>query len=67
MKALVEVKFDGIVIPDHVPGLGSDPKAEGGRGAGGGRTPGAYRPNPALAYSIGCMQSRLISAQGNKG
>ena len=29
MKALVDVKFDGIVIPDHVPGLGSNPAAEG--------------------------------------
>src|SRR3954471_1271361 len=35
MRALVEVKFEGIVIPDHVPGVGSDPKNEpaGGRGA----------------------------------
>src|ERR1041385_4074318 len=50
MRALVEVKFDGIVIPDHVPGLGSDPSAEGrgGRGSGG----GGFRPSPALAYLI---------------
>src|SRR2546427_7182798 len=50
MKALVDVKFDGIVIPDHVPGLGSNPAA--GRGAAGaGRAPGeAFRPSPALAY-----------------
>ena len=32
MRALVDVKFEGIVIPDHVPGLGSDPAAEGGKG-----------------------------------
>jgi mannonate dehydratase len=70
MKALVDVKFEGIVIPDHVPGLGSDPRAEaGGRGgAGAGRGPGgAFRPNPALAYLLGCMNSMLIAAQGNRG
>ena len=71
MKALVEVKFDGIVIPDHVPGLGSNPAADAarGRGAGGaGRAPGeAFRPSPALAYLLGCMNSMLIAAQGKKG
>ncbi len=67
-EALVEVKFDGIMIPDHVPGLGSNPKAEGGGGRGGaGRTPGEFRPNPALAYLLGCMNSMLISAQGKQG
>src|SRR3989442_10674008 len=68
MRALVEVKFDGIVIPDHVPGLGSDPRAEPGRGrgAGGSRGPGGFRPNPALAYLLGCMNSMLIAAQGKQ-
>jgi mannonate dehydratase len=62
MKALVEVKFEGIVIPDHVPGLGSDPANEGaGRG-----TPGEFRPNPALAYLLGCMNSMLVAAQGKQ-
>jgi mannonate dehydratase len=65
MKALVEVKFEGIAIPDHVPGLGGNPANEGaGRGAGRG-APGEYRPNPALAYLLGCMNSMLIAAQGN--
>ena len=46
MRALVDVKFEGIVIPDHVPGLGSDPRAEGAEAvaeapAGG---PGTFRP-----------------------
>jgi mannonate dehydratase len=69
MRALVDVKFEGIVIPDHVPGLGSDPAAEGGRGGGGtGRGPGAgFRANPALAYLVGCMNSMLLAAQGKRG
>jgi mannonate dehydratase len=60
MRALVEVKFEGIMIPDHIPGVGSDPANEG---AGGGAR-GGFRPNPSLAYLIGCMQSMLIAAQG---
>jgi len=67
MKALVEVKFEGIVIPDHVPGLGSDPASEGAaRGGAGGRGPAEFRPNPALAYLLGCMNSMLIAAQGKQ-
>jgi mannonate dehydratase len=68
MRALVDVKFEGIVIPDHVPGLGSDPAAEGGRGGGGaGRGPGGgFRANPALAYLLGCMNSMLLAAQGKR-
>ena len=65
MRALVEVKFDGIMIPDHIPGVGSDPSKEGQRGAGGG-APGEYRPNPSLAYLIGCMQSMLVAAGGKQ-
>src|SRR4051794_14237830 len=64
MRALVDVKFEGIVIPDHVPGLGSDPRAEGGRG--GGRGPGTFRANPALADLLGCMNSMLLAAQGKQ-
>jgi mannonate dehydratase len=64
MRALVEVKFEGIVIPDHVPGVGTDPRAEG-QGRGGGRTPGEFRPSPALAYLLGCMNSMLVAAQGH--
>lgn len=65
MRALVEVKFEGIMIPDHVPGLGSDPKAEGGGARGGGGA--GFRANPALAYLLGCMNSMLVAAQGNGG
>jgi mannonate dehydratase len=66
MKALVEVKFEGIAIPDHIPGLGGDPAKEGGRGAGPRGTPGEFRPNPSLAYLLGCMNSMLIAAQGKQ-
>jgi mannonate dehydratase len=66
MRALVEVKFEGIMIPDHIPGLGSDPAKEGGRGAGGRGGPGEFRPNPSLAYLLGCMNSMLIAAQGKQ-
>jgi mannonate dehydratase len=66
MRALVDVKFEGIVIPDHVPGLGSNPNAEPGAGrGGGGRGAGEFRPNPALAYLLGCMNSMLVAAQGH--
>ncbi len=40
MQALVDVDFDGIVIPDHVPTLGVAPGGPQGRGTG------EYRPNP---------------------
>ena len=46
MKALFEVKFEGIVIPDHVPGLGSNPATEGPGRGGAGRGSGEFRPNP---------------------
>ncbi len=69
MKALVDAKFEGIAIPDHIPGLGSTPGAEVSRGGGGaGRGPGEpFRPSPALAYLIGCMNSMLKAAQSNRG
>jgi D-mannonate dehydratase len=65
MKALVDVQFDGIVIPDHVPGLGSNPATEAGRVRGAAGV--AFQPSPALAYLLGCMNSMLIAAQGKKG
>jgi D-mannonate dehydratase len=65
MKALVEVKFDGIVIPDHVPGLGSNPRAETASGRG--TAAAGFRPSPALAYLLGCMNSMLVAAQGKQG
>jgi mannonate dehydratase len=51
MKALAEVKFDGIVIPDHIPGVGivSESQPAGG--------PGDYRPNAGLAYLIAYIRA----------
>jgi hypothetical protein len=68
MKALRDVDYDGIVIPDHVPRMGSAvapaagaPAAgapAAGRGAGGGRgaaNDASYQA--ALAYSIAYMRA----------
>jgi D-mannonate dehydratase len=66
MKALVEVKFEGIAIPDHVLALGGNPATEGaGQGGTGRRAPGEFRPSPALSFLLGCMNS--IAAQGKTG
>jgi mannonate dehydratase len=65
MQALVDVGFDGIMIPDHIPALGVIPGTEAGRQGGGG-TPGQFRANVGLAYLIGCMHSMLKSAQNHK-
>jgi mannonate dehydratase len=62
MRALVEVKFDGIVIPDHIPALGVVPGTpDTSRGAAG----DTYRPSVGLAYLLGCMNSMLQAAQKN--
>ena len=66
MQALVDVDFDGIMIPDHIPALGVIPGTEAGRGGGGRGTPGQFRPNVGLAYLIGCMHSMLKAAQNHK-
>jgi len=67
MQALVDVDFEGIVIPDHVPNLG--PPGQQGRGGGGqgAGNPPQYRPNPGLAYLLGSMHAMLKSAQNHKG
>ena len=68
MKALGDVNFDGIVIPDHIPAVGVIPGTEAGRqGGGGGRgTPGQFRPNVGLAYLLGCMHSMHKAALNHK-
>jgi D-mannonate dehydratase len=53
MKALVEVKFDGIAIPDHIPLVGSSTGGQQGAGPRGGGQ--EFRPSPGLAYLIGYM------------
>lgn len=63
MQALVDVDFDGIVIPDHIPALGILPGEPMVRNASAGA---GYRPSTGLAYLIGCMHSMLKSAQGHK-
>jgi hypothetical protein len=64
MEALVEVNFDGIVIPDHLPGLGRRPEeARLVRGAAPGQSLGL---DPAVAYSIGYLNATLKAAQSNK-
>ena len=50
MEALVEINFDGLVIPDHVPALGKP---------GGG-------PDPGLAYSIGYLNATLKAARSRR-
>ncbi len=61
MRALVEVKYDGIMIPDHIPAVGVMPNAPDTT-RGGAATAG-YQPSPGLAYLLGCMNGMLKSAQ----
>lgn len=65
MQALVDVDFEGIVIPDHVPNLGTFGGGQDRRGVNG--EPPAFRPNAGLAYLLGCMHSMLKAAQNHKG
>jgi mannonate dehydratase len=59
MQALVDVKFDGIVIPDHIPAVGTNPnQPDTSRGA----AQGEYRPHPGLAYLLGSMNAMYKSA-----
>ena len=50
VEALVDINFDGLVIPDHIPELGSP--------AGG--------PSPGLAYSMGYINATVKAAQHNR-
>ena len=51
MKALRDVDYDGIVIPDHVPRMGAQDGPPGGRGA----NEAGYRSG--LAYSVAYMRA----------
>jgi hypothetical protein len=63
VKALVDVNFDGIVIPDHIPGLGNmpDAAARGAAGRGGAAQP--FRPSAGLAYLVAQIQIMVRAAQ----
>jgi mannonate dehydratase len=63
MEALVEINFDGLVIPDHVPELGSP---SGETQSGGRDRAGQIRPSPALAYSLGYLNATLKAALSNR-
>jgi D-mannonate dehydratase len=60
MEALVEVNFDGLVIPDHVPELVGSLAAR--TQAAGGAPTGSFQPDPGLAYSIGYLNATLKAA-----
>ena len=63
MEALVDINFDGLVIPDHVPELG----LPAGTAPGAGRdTAGQFHPSPGLAYSLGYMNATLKAALTNR-
>lgn len=64
MKALVDVGFEGIAIPDHIPGVG---QVQGGAPAARGAGAPQFRPNPGLAYCIAYMTALLKAAQSNQG
>jgi mannonate dehydratase len=67
MQALVDVDFEGIVIPDHVPNVGGAPGGRQGRGAGAqGGGPPQYLPSPGLAYLLGSMHAMLKAALNHK-
>ncbi len=64
MKAMVEVGFDGIAIPDHIPLLGVSP---GTRDTSRGGGTGEYRPSAGLAHSIAYMNALLNAVKSETG
>lgn len=69
MQALVDVDFDGIVIPDHVPNVGNVGQQQGRGGGGQGQGQGGqpqYRASPGLAYLLGSMHAMYKSALNHK-
>jgi hypothetical protein len=67
MEALVDVNFDGLVIPDHVPELGIPPEGMQRGPASVSGSAGQFRPSPGLAYSLGYMNATLKAALSNRG
>jgi len=63
MEALVEINFDGLVIPDHVPELGSP---AGPTQAVTQDASGRFQPSPGLAYSLGYLNATRKAALSNR-
>ena len=63
MEALAEINFDGLVIPDHVPELGTP---AGPTQAASHDTAGQFHPSPGLAYSLGYLNATLKAVQSNR-
>ena len=64
MEALVDINFDGIVIPDHVPEfVGSAAAREQATGI---PRIGPLLPDPGLAYSIGYLNATLKAVQSKR-
>jgi mannonate dehydratase len=63
MEALAEINFDGLVIPDHVPELGSP---AGPTQAVTHDAAGQFHPSPGLAYSLGYLNATLKAVQSNR-
>jgi len=59
MEALVDINFDGLVIPDHVPELGTEGAER--------EATGQFRPSPGLAYSLGYLNATLKAALRSRG
>lgn len=66
MQAMVDVDFEGIAIPDHIPAVGVLPNAEPPRQGGGRGADGPFRANAGLSYLIGSMHAMHKSALNHK-
>jgi mannonate dehydratase len=63
METLAEVDFDGLVIPDHVPELGT---TTGPTQATANDPSGTFHPSPGLAYSVGYLNATLKAVMSNR-
>ena len=55
----VDIDFDGLVIPDHVPELGTEGAER--------EATGQFRPSPGFAYSLGYLNATLKAALRSRG
>jgi D-mannonate dehydratase len=63
MEALAEINFDGLVIPDHIPELGTP---AGPTQAVAQDASGKFIPSPGLAYSLGYLNATLKAVQSKR-